>query len=75
MTYSADSDIKIGDRVHIAGGSGSSYPEGLLLGEVISITADEVTRTLIAQVKASVDITNIPNRVMIICGYDRGEVN
>jgi len=75
MTYSADSDIKIGDRVHTAGGSGSSYPEGLLLGEVISITADDVTRTLIAQVKASVDITNIPNRVMIICGYDRGEVN
>ena len=71
MTYNADADIKIGDLVYTAGGSGSNYPDGLLLGEVISITADDVTRTLVAEVRTAVDLSdgNIPDRVMLICGY------
>ena len=72
MTYTAGSDVKVGDMVYTSGGSGSGYPDGLLLGEVTSITADEVTRTLTAEIKTAVDLTdgNAPNRVMIICGYD-----
>jgi rod shape-determining protein MreC len=73
MTYNAGSDVKVGDRVYTSGGSGSYYPDGLLLGEIISISADEATRTLVATIKTSVDLTeeNIPDRVMIICGYER----
>ena len=72
MSYSADADIKTGDLVYTSGGSGSSYPAGLLVGEVISITADDTTRTLVAEVKAAVDLSGgkAPDRVMIICGYD-----
>jgi rod shape-determining protein MreC len=50
MSYSADADIKTGDLVYTSGGSGSSYPAGLLVGEIISITADDTTRTLVAEV-------------------------
>lgn len=73
MTYNAGSDVKVGDRVYTSGGSGSYYPDGLLLGEIISISADEVTRTLVATIRTSVDLTeeNIPDRVMIICGYEK----
>lgn len=73
MTYNAGSDVKVGDRVYTSGGSGSYYPDGLLLGEIISISADEATRTLVATIKTSVDLTeeNIPDRVMIICGYEK----
>lgn len=75
MTYSADADIKTGDLVYTSGGSGSNYPAGLLVGEVISITADDTTRTLVAEVKASVDLSGgkVPDKVMIICGYDGEE--
>ena len=73
MTYNSGSDVKVGDRIYTSGGSGSYYPDGLLLGEIISISADEVTRTLVATIKTSVDLTeeNIPDRVMIICGYEK----
>ena len=73
MIYNAGSDVKVGDRVYTSGGSGSYYPDGLLLGEITSISADEVTRTLVATIKSSVDLTNenIPDRVMIICGYEK----
>lgn len=71
LTYSADADIKIGDTVCTSGGSGSIYPDGLFLGEIVSIKADEVTRTLVAEVKAAVDLTDgkLPQNVVIITGY------
>ena len=74
MTYiDASADIKVGDRVK-TGGNGNIYPAGLTIGTVVSIEADEYTRTLIAYVEPSVDFENISrsSRVMIISGYDNG---
>lgn len=74
MTYiDASSDIKVGDRVK-TGGSGSIYPAGLLIGTVVSIEADEYTRTLVAYIEPAVDFDDIAStsRVMIISGYDNG---
>lgn len=67
-------DIRIGDRVYTSGGSGSIYPPGLLIGEIISITADEYTRTLVAEIQPAVDFTAVDqiSRMMVICGYDEG---
>ncbi|MBO7310473.1 MAG: rod shape-determining protein MreC [Clostridia bacterium] len=70
MTYSPDSDIKVGDRVYTSG-TGSIYPDGLLIGKIVSIEADQATRTLIAVVEASVDLASVENlqSVMIVRGY------
>ena len=50
------------------------YPAGLLLGTIVSIEADEATRTLRAEIAPAVDFTQIDkvDRLMIICGYDKG---
>ena len=74
MTYSAGADIKVGDRVYTSG-TGSIYPDGLLLGSVVSIKADEATRTLVAEIQPSVDFTDVNgiNHVMVINGYLKDE--
>ena len=72
MTYiEADADIRVGDLVYTSG-SGSMYPAGLLIGKIVSIEADESTRTLIAEVEPAVDFSAIGDlsRLMIICGYE-----
>ena len=74
MTYiDAASDIKVGDKVK-TGGSGSIYPSGLTIGTVVSIEADQYTRTLIAYIEPAVDFEDLStvSRVMIIAGYDDG---
>ena len=70
MSYSADSDIKVGDRVYTSG-TGSIYPDGLLVGRIASIEADESTRRLMAVVEPAVDLTDLDSlgRVMIVRGY------
>lgn len=71
MTYiSPSADIKVGDRIFTSG-NGSIYPAGLLIGEVVQISADEVTRTLSATIKPSVDFANVDeiNNLMVITGY------
>ena len=71
MTYiAANADIKVGDRIFTSG-NGSIYPSGLLVGEIVEISADEVTRTLSAVIKPSVDFTNVDdiNNVMVVVGY------
>lgn len=71
MTYiDAAADIKVGDLVY-TGGGGKIYPEGLLIGKVTSIEADEYTRTLVAYIEPAVDFSDINNttRVMIMTGY------
>lgn len=64
-------DIRVGDRVYTSG-SGSLYPSGLLIGEIISISADE--GTLSAEIAPSVDFTDVGSisKVMIITGYQGG---
>jgi rod shape-determining protein MreC len=74
MTYiDAASDIKVGDKVK-TGGNGSIYPSGLTIGTVVSIEADQYTRTLIAYIEPAVDFEDLStvSRVMIIAGYDDG---
>ena len=72
MTYIENTaDIRIGDLVYTGGGSGSLYPEGLLIGEVVSLEADPHSHTLIAEIEPSVDFTALDQltRVMVIRGY------
>ncbi len=74
MTYiPAGADVQVGDRVLTSGGN-SVYPSGLPVGEIVSITADETTRTLRAVIKPAIDFTEIGdvNRLMIITGYKSG---
>ena len=76
MTYiDAGADIKVGDKVYTGGGEESIYPPGLLIGTVLSIEADEYTRTLVAMIEPAVKFDSIAanSRVMIITGYDAGE--
>lgn len=70
MSYDADADIKVGDRVYTSG-VGSIYPGGLLIGKITSIEADETTRRLLAVVEPAVDFSELEKlgSVMIICGY------
>jgi rod shape-determining protein MreC len=70
MSYAADADIKVGDRVYTSG-TGSIYPGGLFIGRIASIEADEATRSLMAVVEPSVDFSALPQlgSVMVICGY------
>ena len=74
MSYSADADIKVGDRVYTSG-TGSIYPNGLFIGTITSIEADEVTRKLMAVVGPAIDFSSLDKlvSVMIIRGY-LGEV-
>ncbi len=74
MSYSASADIKVGDRVYTSG-SGGIYPSGLLIGSIVSIEADDITRQLLAVVDPAVNFTSPDEltRVMIICGYDGGD--
>lgn len=71
MSYDPDADIKVGDRVYTSG-TGSIYPNGLLIGRIISIEADESTRRLMAVVQPAVDFTSLEDitSVMIIRGYN-----
>ena len=71
MTYiDSAADIKVGDLVY-TGGGGKIYPEGLLIGKVTKIGADEYTRTLIAYIEPAVDFSDIneTSKVMIMTGY------
>ncbi|MBO5203096.1 MAG: rod shape-determining protein MreC [Clostridia bacterium] len=74
MSYEADADIKVGDRVYTSG-TGSIYPGGLLIGKIVSIEADEATRRLMAVVEPSVDFSSLPTlgSVMVIRGYKGAE--
>ena len=70
MSCNPDAEIKPGDRVYTSG-TGDIYPDGLLVGKIISVEADETTRRLIATIEPAVDFANIHNlgSVMIVTGY------
>ncbi len=70
VSYDTGADIAAGDRVYTSG-TGSIYPDGLLIGTIIEIRADEATRKIIATVEPSVDFTALESLggVMIIRGY------
>ena len=60
-------DVSVGDRIETSG-LGSVYPAGLTVGQVTDMRADAATRSLIATVKPSVDLSSL-SYVMIITGY------
>ena len=66
----SDSNIQIGDRVFTAGGEGSLYPTGLLIGSVSSVDVDSNTGMLVAEITPAVDFTDLSSLtdVIIICG-------
>jgi rod shape-determining protein MreC len=77
MTYiSSNADIKVGDRIFTSG-NGGIYPPGLLIGEVVELSADEATRTLRAVIKPAVDFedTDSTNRLLVITGYVSNDAN
>ncbi len=71
ISYEPDADIKAGDRVYTSG-TGSIYPDGLLLGRIVSVSADESTRRLVAVVEPAVDFSALRElgSAMIILGYE-----
>ncbi len=70
ISYDTGADVAVGDRVYTSG-TGSIYPDGLLIGSITEIHADETTRQIVATVVPSVDFTSLEQLrgVMIICGY------
>lgn len=60
----AEADIRVGDLI-VTAGTGSIYPEGLVVGVVTELIPDEFSRTLTATVKPSVDFSSI-STVMIL---------
>ena len=70
MTYiDKNADLRIGDRVYTKGGEESNYPPDLLIGEIVSIEADD--SGLVVRIKPAVDVSQIDtvSRLMVICGY------
>ena len=65
--FSDISNIAMGDVI-ISSGSGSIYPYGLKIGTVTDIKLDEASRSVIATVKAAVDVESV-SRVMIIKSF------
>ena len=60
-------DVRVDDRIETSG-LGSVYPAGLTVGQVTDMRADAATRSLIATVKPTVDLSSL-SYVMIITGY------
>ncbi len=70
ISYEQGADIAVGDRVYTSG-TGSTYPDGLYIGKIISIRADESTRRIVATVEPAVDFSALTSlgSAMIIKGY------
>lgn len=64
---SRNADVRVGDTVETSG-LGSVYPAGLKVGTVTELRADAATRSLIATVVPSVDLSAL-EYVMIVTGY------
>lgn len=65
MSYlPTDADIVVGDRI-LTSGVGSVYPQGLLVGTVVSVDHDAVTRETVAEISLAADAREL-KKVMII---------
>ena len=63
FNISNNSSVAVGDYVVTAGGG--MYPEGIVIGKIVSIMSDELSISLIAEIQPVADITEAEN-VMII---------
>ncbi len=68
---SEDADIEVGDRIYTSG-EGSVYPGGIFVGEVTEVTTDELLRTKIAKVKATVEPDKL-KYLLIVTSFERGD--
>ena len=64
-----NADVQPGDAVY-SSGMGSVYPPDMKVGEIVSVEIDNVSRTLIASVKPTVNFSE-PDYMMIITGYQK----
>lgn len=70
MTYiDKNADLLIGDRVYTSGGEESNYPPDLLIGEIVSIEANDAG--LMVKIRPAADVRRVEEvgRLMIVCGY------
>ena len=65
MSCNPDADIKPGDRVYTSG-TGDIYPDGLLIGKIISVDADDTTRRLIATIEPAVEFESLQKVSVIL---------
>ena len=75
MTYIENgADIRVGDRVCTSGGSGSTFPAGLYVGEITAIDADPEAGRIVATVEPSVNFSELSELfgVMVVIGYKGG---
>ena len=65
----SDADVQVGDTV-VTNGMGSVYPEGLLIGRVVSVRVDDFSKQKIAMVEPALPLSDLPSlsRVMILTG-------
>ena len=73
MTYLSDenAEIKEGDII-LSSGIASVYPADLIIGTVVSVTADEYSHSKVVIIRPSVDFTNL-KYMMIVTGYEEVE--
>lgn len=64
-----NADVQPGDAVY-SSGMGSVYPADMKVGEIVSVEIDNVSRTLIASVRPTVNFSE-PDYMMIITGYQK----
>lgn len=64
-----DADIQIGDRV-VSDGMSSVYPANLEIGYVSAVEINEYTRTPVATVQPSADLSSL-EWVIVITGYEK----
>jgi rod shape-determining protein MreC len=64
-----NADVHPGDAVY-SSGMGSVYPPDMKVGEIVSVEIDNISRTLIASVKPTVNFSE-PDYMMIITGYQK----
>ncbi len=68
-----DADIQVGDKV-VSDGMSSVYPADLEIGYVTAVEMNEYTRTPVATVQPSADLSSL-EWVMVITGYEKQEID
>ncbi len=63
-----DADVEVGDLIYTSG-TGSVYPRGLPIGEVVSVGVNEYTRTKYAEVRVFSELDNL-KYVMIVTEFE-----
>lgn len=68
----AEADVQVGDRV-MSSGLGSTFPRGLVIGEIVALTPDPYERTVVATVKPAADFEGL-SQVMILTSFEYSSI-